>query len=147
MPKFLKVFVMLLLLIMTGLFTYNKLIAKVGIKDWVGEYKSINPNIVKRKFLFTNYDIKGAYFSAAGSRTILLKPDFTFKNTQIAANNDTIEYKGYWGLINEKPVLYFPNKKYYLKQLPLSERIYYYEKVKTCGGDIINHFAVFKNIK
>lgn len=146
MSKFLKVFVLLLLLIITGLFAYNKLIAKNGIKDWVGEYKSINPNIVKRKFLFTTYDIKGAYFSAAGSRTILLKPDFTFKTTQIAANNDTLYYKGKWKLIDGKPLLRFENKEYYLSQLPLSDRIYYYEKVKTCGGDTINHFAVFKNI-
>jgi len=146
MSKFLKVFVILLLLIVTGLLIYNKLIAKVEVKDWVGEYKSINPNIVKRKFLFTNHGINGAYFSAPGSQIILLNYDFTFKSKQISANNDTLYYKGKWKLIEGKPLLRFQNKEYYLSQLPLSDRIYYYEKVKTCGGDTINHFAVFKNI-
>ena len=116
------------------------------VKDWVGEYKSTNPNIVKRKFLFTNHGIGGAYFSAPGSQIILLNSDFTFNSLQVAGNNDTINYNGKWELINEKPLLHFLNKQYYLNQLPLSDRIYYYEKVKTCGGDTINHFAVFKSI-
>lgn len=147
MTKLIKTLPLIFFIGAGGLFTYQKLNIKTTVINWVGEYKTIGPNVIKQKYLLKQYGLKEAYFSSPKSRIIDLKVDFTFTSLQVAGNNDTIYYSGEWELIDGKPLLYFPNKEYYLNQLPLSEKIYYYEKVKTCGGDTINHFAVFKKIE
>lgn len=147
MIKFIKILPLLLLVGAGGLFGYQKINTKTTVADWIGEYDISKVHLAERKYLFKKHHIKGAYFSSVGSISILLNSDFTFNSLQVAGNNDTINYNGKWELINEKPLLHFLNKQYYLNQLPLTGKVYYYEKVKTCEGDTINHFAVFKKVK
>lgn len=127
--------------------SYFEITSNHSFEDWVGSYETTKINKAERKYLFKKHHIKEAYFTSAGSRSILLNSDFTFNSIRVAGNNDTIYYNGKWELINEKPLLHFLNKQYYLNQLPLTGKVYYYEKVKTCEGDTINHLAVFKKIK
>ena len=141
-----KFFLFCFLLGMGGLLGYQKLNTKTKARDWIGKYESINPNFIERKYLLKQYGLKGAYFSSPKSRIINLNTDFTFTSLQVVGS-DTIYYKGEWELINANPVLHFINRKYYLDQLSFSNKIYYQEKVKTCSGDTINHFAVFNKIK
>jgi len=147
MIKFIKILSLLLFVGAGGLFGYHKVNIKTTVADWVGEYNISKVHLAERKYLFKKHHIKEAYFTSAGSRSILLNSDFTFNSIRVAGNNDTIYYNGKWELINEKPLLHFLNKQYYLNQLPLTGKVYYYEKVKTCEGDTINHLAVFKKIK
>lgn len=144
MIKLIKTLPLLFIIGAGGLFTYQKLNTKTTVIDWVGKYNISKVHLAERKYLFKKHHLKGAYFSSVGSISILLNSDFTFTILQVASNKDTINYNGNWELIDGKPLLHFLNKEYYLNQLPLSEKIYYHEKVKTCSGDTINHFAVFK---
>ncbi len=124
MVKVIKIFLIVCFLVAGGLFAYQKINAKTTVADWVGEYKTINPSIIKRKYLLKQYGLKEAYFSSPKSRIINLKVDFTFTSLQVAGNNDTIYYNGEWKLIDGKPLLYFTEEEYYLSQLSLSDKFY-----------------------
>src|SRR5690606_17397935 len=111
--------------------SYFEITSNHTFEDWVGSYETTKINKAERKYLFKKHHIKEAYFTSAGSRSILLNSDFTFNSIRVAGKNDTIYYNGKWELINEKPLLHFLNKQYYLNQLPLTGKVYYYEKVRS----------------
>ncbi|SEH95092.1 hypothetical protein SAMN02927937_02341 [Paenimyroides aquimaris] len=143
MIKVLTRLIPLFFITVMGFYTLFGIDQQKNAEDWVGIYEPQKPNLIERKFLFRTYNLKGAYFADKESAKVILSSDFSLQRVI----NDSIVYEAKWELIKENPLLHFTNKDHYFKRIKLSNKVYYYEKVKTCQGDSIDYFVVFKKIK